>query len=339
MKQRRRLALVTLVLVAVSTYAALHGHLNSSTLFGLVVETEVATRAPSRNFTTARKNMADVVQTALEVHGTTGLVLFTMLNNAFMDFAVSWLCNTAVMGHVHSHVMFVATDNQSASYLRDAWPAVHVVPVNSSHLSGDQVYSHVGYVRLMIERSHYIQGMLQAGVTVLLFEVDCVWLSNPLPLLLSDRYREADMVATVVQNRTAGGFLLLKPTPRTLQLWDRLMEQLDDLYEQTSTHSTGHLVSWRLNDQEFLSGLVKRRYGGIRVEHLPVPAFRDGQWYKLPLAQRQKRPLPVIINNNFLKLKGDKKKRAKKHGHWFLKAGNKTRECDVTAVAAVVTPG
>ena len=286
----------------------------------------------------------DLVPVAMDIFRKRGLVLFTFINDAYLEFAVSWLCNTEPMADIHQHVLFVVTDLRSADRLQKAWPDINVVALNASRYSGNQTYSRAGYVRIMIERTRYLHRLLQSGVRLLLFEVDCVWLSNPLPLLLDQQTLEAvveaDIVATRVGSRTAGGFLLLSPTQRTLRLWGELTRLMDRLYEQLKNQLDSAFISWELNDQEFLAALIKERFGGIEVFHLPVELFPDGNWYSKPAKERKAEPLPVIINNNFIAGNAAKKKRAKAFGHWFLKSASdlSLASCNTTAVHAVLHP-
>lgn len=282
----------------------------------------------------------DLLPVAMDIFQKRGVVLFTFINDAYLEFAFSWLCNTEAMADVHQHVLFVVTDLRSGRCLQKLWPDVSVVALNASRYSGDQTYSQAGYVRVMVERTRYILRLLESKVRLLLFEVDCVWLTNALPHLLN-RKPDADIIATKVKNRTAGGFLLLSPTQRTLGLWRELTSQMDRLYEQLEHKRDSYVISWRLNDQEFLAALIEKRFGGIEVVHLPSQLFPDGNWYRKPAQKRIAKPLPIIINNNFIKGNAKKKKRAKSFGHWFFNTdggGDLRAFCNASAVHAVVYP-
>ena len=114
----------------------------------------------------------DLVPVAMDIFRKRGLVLFTFINDAYLEFAVSWLCNTEPMADIHQHVLFVVTDLRSADRLQKAWPDINVVALNASRYSGNQTYSRAGYVRIMVERTRYLHRLLQSGVRLLLFEVD-----------------------------------------------------------------------------------------------------------------------------------------------------------------------
>ncbi|XP_076458229.1 uncharacterized protein LOC143291964 [Babylonia areolata] len=252
-----------------------------------------------------------------KIYAQNGLVLFTMINDAFLDFAASWCCNTASFDHIHQQTLFLTTDLQTGQRLQALWPNVSVVAMTSPEFQGSQEYSKVGYVRLMTERTRFILRLLETGVQLLLFEVDCVWLTSPLPVVLAHR-SNADIVATKVtgKNTIAGGFLLLNPTRATVKFWQQLTHMMNQLFVKLRTHQKTAGVSEGLNDQEFFSSLARQKYGGIRIVFLPSTAFPDGKWYSLSEKQR-KESKPIIINNNWVLGNNAKRQRAKTFGHWF----------------------
>lgn len=270
-----------------------------------------------------------LVQAAADIFRRRGVVLFAVINDAYFDFAASWCCNTAAMGDLHERVLFVTTDVTTGQRLKTLWPKLTVVSFNTSGFSGAQEYSKAGYVRITAERTRLVLRLLEAGLRMLLFEVDCLWLSDPLPLLTA---REGDIIATKVTSTadTASGFLLLNPTTATVSLWRRLTQAMMELHVRLEKSKDSHLVPEELDDQPFLTGLVKRKYAGIRIVYMPPETFPDGKWYGLPASARAARPRPVIINNNWVIGKDAKVRRAKAFGHWFWISDSGT--CNSTAL-------
>lgn len=270
-----------------------------------------------------------LVQAAADIFRRRGVVLFAVINDAYFDFAASWCCNTAAMGDLHERVLFVTMDVTTGQRLKTLWPKLTVVSLNASGLSGAQEYSKAGYVRITAERTRLVLLLLEAGLRVLLFEVDCLWLSDPLPLMTA---QEGDIIATKVTSSadTASGFLLLNPTTATVSLWRRLTQAMMELHSRLEKSKDSHLVPEELDDQPFLTGLVKKKYAGIRIVYMPPETFPDGKWYGLPASARAARPRPVIINNNWVIGKDTKIRRAKAFGHWFWISDSGT--CNSTAL-------
>ena len=267
------------------------------------------------------------VEIAKDIFQKKDVVLFTMINDAYFDFAASWSCNTQHMDSVHQRTLFLTTDSKTGENLRSKWPGLSVTSLNSSDLGGAQTYSKAGYIRLMVERTKFIHRLLQAGVRLFLFEVDCIWLEDPTPTLLS-RAGEGDILATKVtgQDVTAGGFLFLNPTEATVKLWQRLVEMMDNLYNKVKALKPSESVSEALNDQQFFTSLVKKGYAGIKMVYLSADKFPDGKWYEA----RTRNPKPFIINNNWVSGKEAKVKRAKRFGHWFW--NEKEQTCSLSAI-------
>ncbi|XP_062588051.1 uncharacterized protein LOC134249719 [Saccostrea cucullata] len=258
----------------------------------------------------------------------------TLINDAFLPFTFSWLCNTQGMG-IHNQVLFITGDKESARKINEKWPAVTAVYLDGVH-SGNQEYSHVGYVEMMVRRSEILLQILEKNIPIFLFEVDCMWIRNPLKNLQS--YSDVDMVVNAVSERSkiiAGGFLYLHPTEASKQVWRALTKQLTDLRKKIKNSPDTKLISESENDQIYLSQLVFSNYGGLKFKILSTQEYADGKWYKLSKEKREQLK-PYLINNNWVIGNAAKIKRAKEWGHWFLKDSG---ECDQDRVQRVVGQG
>jgi hypothetical protein len=273
----------------------------------------------------------DIVTLAKRINGT---VLLTLINKAYLPFAYSWLCNTMLM-NIHQHVLFITTDPSSRAQLQANWPDVKVFTLRMSQAGqeGDQKYSHAGYVRLMIQRTEMLLLLLQSGIEVFLFEVDCLWLANPLPHLQT--HTGYDVLVNPVANKHtiyAGGFMYLFPTNRTVRFWTELTNRMLRLKTKLSVLADSRYISEGDNDQVYLSSLISSHYGGIRVKVLPLSQYADGSWYRLTEQQRNLTH-PIVINNNWVVGNKAKLERAKKWGHWFTKDDG---TCDEQHVKRIV---
>lgn len=259
-------------------------------------------------------------------------LLVTLVNDAFLPFTFSWLCNTQGMG-IHSQVLFITGDSESALKINQKWPEVTAIQIDGVH-SGNQEYSHVGYVEMMVRRSEILLQILERNIPIFLFEVDCIWITNPLNSIQS--YSNVDIVVSAVStesNVVAGGFLYLHPTEFSKKLWRALTEQLKQLGLKIRNSAAGNLVSEGDNDQQYLSKLVFSKYGGLRYKILSTEDYADGKWYSLSKEERSKRKMPFIINNNWVVGNPAKIKRAKAWNHWFL---TESGDCDLKNVKRVV---
>lgn len=260
-------------------------------------------------------------------------LLVTLVNNAYLPFTYSWLCNTKDMD-VHKQVLLITTDTESKEKLNKLWPNVKVVAIRSeTSSSGDQVYSHAGYVRLMIRRTQILLALLQNNIEIFLFEVDCLWVRNPVPVL--SKNVNYDILVNPVSNRPriiAGGFIYMFPTQPTKLLWNELNNKLLQLEKKIKSLPPGRPISEGENDQIYLSGLVAKKFGGVKPKVLPLEEYADGKWYSWT-KEKRKSSNPYVINNNWALGNKNKISRAKEWGHWFIKEDN---SCDNEQVKKII---
>lgn len=259
-------------------------------------------------------------------------LLVTLVNDAFLPFTFSWLCNTQGMG-IHNQVLFITGDSESAMKINQKWPEVTAIQIDGVH-SGNQEYSHVGYVELMVRRSEILLEILEKNIPIFLFEVDCIWITNPLNNIQS--YSNVDVVVNAVSSRSnviAGGFLYLHPTDASKKMWRALTKQLVQLGMKIKNSADEKLVSEGDNDQQYLSKLVFSKYGGLRYKILSTDDYADGKWYSFSKEERNRLKMPLILNNNWISGNLAKIKRAKAWGHWFL---TESGHCDPKNIERIV---
>ncbi|GAB1597720.1 UDP-D-xylose:L-fucose alpha-1,3-D-xylosyltransferase 1-like [Argonauta hians] len=290
--------------------------------------------------TKSPENIGDVIQEtvtiAKEIMKKHNVVLFTFINNAYLPFVYSWLCNTVHM-NVHKQTLFITTDFISKEKFKRDWPDVKVVVMHEASLNGNQSYSKVGYIKLMVKRSEVLNSLLQNNIEILLFEVDCLWVSNPIDECRK-RALKNDIVVTCIagiKTSIAGGFLYMKPTKPTKTLWAELNKKMRHLGHEIDKKDDKSSVSEAKNDQMFLMRLIQNRFGGIKYEVLPYDSFTDGKWYLMKFEERKKKKV-IILNNNWVIGNTVKINRAKKFGHWFI---DNSMKCNMTQVDIVVKQG
>ena len=120
-----------------------------------------------------------VIRIARTISETLKPILFTVLNDKYLEFAYSWFCNTQYM-NIHKQVLVVTTHEPSLERVTKYWPDINIVFLNNTELQGHLNYSHVGYVRIMVERTVLFMSMILEGFEVFLIEMDCLWLENVL---------------------------------------------------------------------------------------------------------------------------------------------------------------
>ncbi|CAH1774023.1 unnamed protein product [Owenia fusiformis] len=238
-----------------------------------------------------------------------GIVAVTMVNEAYLELTYSWLCNTANMS-VHDNVLIIATDETTLQRLQKDWPRINTVlySINNSELS----YNEVGYVRYMLIRTRFLVALLISKIQVLLFEVDAIWFSSPLPLLQT--LVHYDLVAAQISTRNhtiAGGFLFLQPS--AIQVLNRVVYRLQKFMKIFSNIGVNKQLPVVVNDQTILQEVVVSQ-PNLKYKLLDFDIIADGQWYTRTNALNA---TPIVLNNNWIIGNRAKIARAKKFGHWF----------------------
>ncbi|XP_052082158.1 uncharacterized protein LOC127719858 [Mytilus californianus] len=278
-----------------------------------------------------KSKFANIIDVVRQMNVTPLLV--TLVNRAYLPFAFSWLCNTEQMG-IHKQVLFITTDTESKDQLNKLWPNIRVVAISGmSAVTNDQAYSHAGYIRLMIRRTQILLDILQNNIPIFLFEVDCLWIKNPVPSLVKNE--GYDILVNPVSNRPgviAGGFIYMFPTHATKVLWAELNAKLLTLEKKISNLSPEMGIPESQNDQMYLSDLVKKRVSGLKPKYLPLDEYADGKWYSFPEKIRATLD-PYVINNNWVIGNKNKILRAKSWGHWFVLSDN---TCDRDQIKNIV---
>lgn len=313
----------------------------------------------------------------------TSSVSFTLTTGAFLETTLSWLCNVAVLEIAPPAMVFVTSEEKVAEALSEFMSkhptlgqgtliiamegAVKAITEAESPDKSLQ-YATAGYWMLMLQRTFLLRDLLDHGVSILHFETDQIWLSDPMPYIehelqfergsdcVVEDYRYPDMVVTRSRHEVAGNFFYLRPTVSTRQLMSTLV---DRFYLSHKTSVESFFTRWRkrfsiANDQTLLTALVlqrdwlhRRSFPNVKYKELNAELFVDGRWFwdfedsngrrveKRKHYTSESSLYPVILNNNYIVGVETKKARAQRFGFWFVKqSGEEGGEwrCDDEAV-------
>lgn len=274
------------------------------------------------------ENLARIIELGRRMGGS---VSMTLVNDAFLETARSWICNVDVAKIRPPGVVWFAVDDTAYDGLKkipDSY-AIRMSEFRGGRQREGTSYGTPGYWLLMLERTRLIQSILDSGIGVFAFETDQIWLRDPVPFV--DRIvhsgDEVDMVGTLdTRHEIGGNFLYLSPTLPMRRTWREVCKRFERSYKKSRMH--GHSAKYRRymeNDQSILTKLVffdeefKTKNPTI-FRALDTELFVDGRWYDKSKRyyKSSKSQSPILINNNFMIGIGNKKQRAIANGHWFL---------------------
>lgn len=297
-----------------------------------------------KSFSIDPDNIERIVQLGMK-HG--GSVSMTVINEAFIETAHSWLCNVDSAGIRPPGVVWITIDDEAYNNLKDIPHsyALQLLELQGGNAHAGTSYGSPGYWRLMVERTILIRDILERGIAVFAFETDQVWLRDPIPFVnrLARGGDEVDIVGTLdTRHEIGGNFLYLRPTLATRRLWRLVALKFNrEYYAKRLQNRTKKTRRYIENDQSILSKLVLYDHS-FRSRHpivfrtLDTQLFVDGRWYSSKKALYYSSPQsksPIMINNNFLIGIQRKKIRLMRHGHWFIRDG----KCDSKQVQRAVS--
>lgn len=274
-----------------------------------------------------------------------GSVSLTIVNEAFLETAQSWICNVDVGGIRPPGVVWIATDDVAYEALRGVGRSetVRMREFRGGTAARGTKYGTPGYWRLMLERTMLIGEILERGIGVFAFETDQIWMRDPVPFVkrLVHSGDEVDVVGTLdTRHEIGGNFLYLNPTLATRRVWGEVCRRFKRAFEQNKMERrSSKQRAYMENDQSILTKLVLFDEGfktrnAVVLRTLDTQLFVDGRWYdesgKYYTDERARSP--TMINNNFVVGIEEKKKRAMARGHWFVREG----KCDEQAVLKAI---
>mmetsp|Transcript_11369 Transcript_11369/g.30610 ORF Transcript_11369/g.30610 Transcript_11369/m.30610 type:complete len:430 (+) Transcript_11369:278-1567(+) len=257
----------------------------------------------------------------------TKYLFVSMGNKAFAPFYQSWYCNVKHMAGVHQRTLIIMSASNDAEDLQKMCPRINVwgrkrrpTPIGVEEDNLD--YNTCGYWRIVQKRVASIGALLRAGITLVLWEPDAVWVQNPLEddLLNTDEY---DIIGFDDGVHVGFGWIRLRAIDSVVHLWGDL-ETAFEAEIAKATHKPAHQMCGEVTgEQNIFTELLK--ISGIKHKVLSSQKYVNGKWYDGGrggdgLQYRgdiKAQGLPYVVNNNWIVGNIPKIMRAKRWGHWF----------------------
>lgn len=264
-----------------------------------------------------------VVSVAKKIVQSGGLVMVTFMNKAFKPFLANWICST-IDKIKESHILIVVTEESVYLEIRSLYPKLNVVYLSSfKRINEKQKYCSAGFMRIGIYRTLVVNWIIQENMPVFLFELDALWIRNPLSFINHTEEYDLAIIPTYEKSFEAAiGFYYMKVNERMKTFWRELTRRLFHLKNLFSCLKNEDLVREKDNDQMVLHDMIKEHYENLIIYFLPLDRYIDGKWYRKP--DRRVLRDAVILNFNFIIGIDAKIVRAKHFGHWFVANDNVT---------------
>jgi len=270
---------------------------------------------PTTGSMSIQRNSSTETQHSLEtaiqqIRTVYGFVRIQLLNEGYVEFTKSWICNVRTFPEILQSTLFIATDLFAYDALRRLDTPLHIVlePYKSP---AQLTYGQYAYYDFMLFRTALVLRMLRTGATLWLTESDSVWFRDPTSQVLA---AEGDIVTmnddTAPRRMTQGGFILLRATPTTQRVWSRLVAQ----FSNKMNHTRAGVEMGDTGSEQLMMNALVQTEPNLKLAWLDPASFISGKYYSM-----QRKPShPAVVLNNWIAGNAAKKQRAKLWGHWFL---------------------
>ncbi|CAD5213994.1 unnamed protein product [Bursaphelenchus xylophilus] len=251
-----------------------------------------------------------LIRKSKKIHDKNDLVMFTMINDAYLNLTLNWLCNTySLPGQsVHDKTVFVTVGNETCKRIQKDWPKVECVEMKADSAYGSAMdWGTNGYAKFLEARLKMIIKLVEANLNLVIFETDAVWWKNPMQLFHEAfNNTETDLTIPVNFKETNGqkfAFdpMCVRPTYETKTVFKEIQESLKS--------------QKKLMDQDILNAKCAKK--SIRCKSFKWSDVADGKWFKMSQKER-KNYKPYIVNNNYYIGAKNKMSRQALNNAWFL---------------------
>lgn len=275
-----------------------------------------STRSVAENTSGDLHRNSKLLRAAREISATYPYVHLMFLNEAYLRFVKSWICNIRLLDlDILKQTIFIVSDEMTAQQLKSFEPEsiVHVHPCDTFDVS----YGTFEYFLLTLQRLQLQNQLIQSGINVFLIEADAVWFS-PISEYLSSMV-EIDKAPIISATDThpgnpliSAGFMYFSASrAHFFKDYTRAYEKI----VQRLRGQAGRLDHIHAGEQHLMTQMLRRERE--RVTWLDECHFARGEWYQ-DVTYRTRCPHPKVIQNNYIVGNDDKASRAKKWNHWFL---------------------
>ena len=218
------------------------------------------------------------------------VIIITFVNSAWITLAKNWVCSAEKVG-LKEHLFLVSFESGVCSSFKSdgvrCYEHTKVIP--------GTVFGEPDYQKLVIERTRLVLKLLNCGQRILMADADISFLQNPLDVLKDLTVKKdvvfqadssgvgfVDVWLHYVFRYICGGFIYMKPTAATKQLWLSVLKYQTD---------------YKWNDQAGLNICIRHHSHNISWDTLDAKRFPNGKQF---FHYRERSDKSMIVHANHL---------------------------------------
>lgn len=253
---------------------------------------------------------------ARKVHSrSSDFLLFTLINGAYMNLTLNWLCNVAPFPtSIHRKTLIVSLDAKACKVIQRIWKQVKCMYIKvHGDYNSPLSWGRQKYINLLSLRSQLLLILAELELPYILFETDAVWLRDPMEFFQNQTLiDDADIIVPTKgypDHDLTYAFdpMIVYPSNASLVLMRELNLQLSK--------------DPKVYDQDVLDQLCRQQHFGLVCRQFEWTEVADGKWFKLSESERA-HLRPYIVNNNYYVGVDNKISRQALNDLWFLSVKN-----------------
>ncbi len=241
------------------------------------------------------------------LHSSQGVILLAMVDAAFVKMAINFYKTSLEPFQIENYLFVGISERACALLSEEGLPCFKYAEERASGKAS--IYKSKDFVRKVNIKTDMILEALQAGYTVLLADLDVVFLQNPMPLL-NDVPPEVDLSTMWDESSYNSGFLLVRPTANGIWIYNCSR----NLAKKNS----------KFDDQLTLNRAIRQNTGSHKgvVKKLDTRYFLNGRAYFETTRRMFAGDHPcekcVVVHNNWIVSLQAKIYRFKEHHMWAV---------------------
>ncbi|KAI6184797.1 Proliferating cell nuclear antigen [Aphelenchoides bicaudatus] len=227
-----------------------------------------------------KKLLEKIKSKAKEINEKHKFILYTLINNAYLNLTLNWLCNSYVLEgpSIHEKVLIVALDKSTCLRINRDWPKVACIPMEADKAYNQALdWGSSGYARILWARIQQVYALVEAKLQLVIFETDALWLKNPINLF-QKAFDTTTHDITIPRNyketngqKYAFDPMIIRPSYMTKQVLGEIRERVRN--------------DTKVMDQDILNEKCSK--GDLKCIAFSWDEVADGKWFKMSARERK----------------------------------------------------
>ncbi|CAI5440761.1 unnamed protein product [Caenorhabditis angaria] len=229
--------------------------------YGLTVFDKTSKKPKLKNYTSlpdiARKKVVNISKKLFDSTG--DFIYVTLINKAYENLTLNWICNTSLMKNVHNRTLIISMNNSTCQNIFHHWnDTIKCISLNVSDYNGSYDWGAQKYIDILTLRTSIMMELTKHQIPFILFETDAVWFKDPFEFFKNFTTTELFDIYVPIKGRSGGKSDVLSFDPMFVQPTNTSKMFLEELYGRLENNT-------KLFDQDEMNKMCSNQYNGLMV--------------------------------------------------------------------------